>query len=244
MKRELTVIGIRPLMEAISSGKEIEKIYIQKGVRGDLVQELIGVIKDHRLVYHTVPKEKLNRISRKNHQGVIAYLSPVIYQNLENLVPMVFEQGEVPLFVALDRITDVRNFGAIARTAECAGAHGIIIPARGGTLINEDAMKASAGALNELPVCRYNMLEDALLFMKESGIQLIGATEKATMIYTGIDLKVPTAIVMGSEEDGISPRIRKLLDQEARIPILGKIESLNVSVAAGLFLYEVVRQRF
>ncbi len=239
----MLVIGIRPLIEAISSGKEVEKIYIQKGLRGDLIQELISKIRESKLIYHIVPKEKLNRISRKNHQGVIAYLSPVVYQNLENLLPMLFEQGEVPLFIVLDRITDVRNFGAIARTAECAGAHGVIIQSRGGVLINSDAMKASAGALNDLPVCRYNMLEDALLLLKESGVQLIGATEKAEKGYAEFDFTVPTAIVMGSEEDGISPRIRKLLNAEASIPIRGKIDSLNVSVAAGLFLYEAVRQR-
>ncbi|MBU2651284.1 MAG: 23S rRNA (guanosine(2251)-2'-O)-methyltransferase RlmB [Bacteroidetes bacterium] len=237
------LIGIRPLMEALMAGKEIEKVFVQKGLRGELFFELSQMMKERGLIYHQVPREKLNRFTGKNHQGVIAFISPVVYQKLEDLLPGIFESGNVPLIIVLDRVTDVRNFGAIARSAECAGVQALVIPSRGSAAINEDAMKASAGALNDIPVCRYSKLEDALVYLKESGVMLVGASEKAERFYYDLDFTVPLGIVMGSEEDGISSRLFRYLDEIAQIPVTGNISSLNVSVASSLFMYEALRQR-
>ncbi|WP_431200694.1 23S rRNA (guanosine(2251)-2'-O)-methyltransferase RlmB [Mucilaginibacter sp. P19] len=237
------VFGIRAVVEAIRSGKEIEALFIQRGIGGGLIQELKELMNEYQITAQQVPVEKLNRITQKNHQGVIAVISPIVYQKIENIIPEVFEKGETPLILVLDSITDVRNMGAIARTAECAGVHAIVIPAKGSAQINPDAIKTSAGALYKIPVCRHDNFMQTVRFLQESGLQLVCCTEKTQdNIYTP-DYTVPTAIVMGSEEDGIRNEIIRISDHLAKIPMFGEIESLNVSVSTGVILYEAVRQR-
>lgn len=237
------VFGIRPVMEAIKAGSEIEKLMVQKDQHGPLILELLKTAKDYKIPVSQVPVEKLNNITRKNHQGVIAFVSPIVYASLDNIVSDVFQSGKVPLLLILDRITDVRNFGAIARTAECLGVNAIVIPSRGSALITADAIKTSAGALNFIPVCREENLKATITYLKDSGIQIVGCTEKSEKNLYEADYTIPTAIIMGSEEDGISPEYLKRCDQKVRIPMSGQIESLNVSVAAGMILYEANRQR-
>lgn len=238
------VFGIRAVVEAIRSGKEIEALFIQRGIGGSLIQELKELMNEYQITAQQVPVEKLNRITQKNHQGVIAVISPIVYQKIENIIPEVFERGETPLILVLDSITDVRNMGAIARTAECSGVHAIVIPAKGSAQINPDAIKTSAGALYKIPVCRHDNFMQTVRFLQESGLQLVCCTEKTQdNIYTP-DYTVPTAIVMGSEEDGIRNEIIRISDHLAKIPMFGEIESLNVSVSTGVILYEAVRQRF
>jgi len=241
--KNILLFGIRPVIEAITSGKEIDKIFIQTGLSGELSGELRKLIHELKLPFQYVPAEKLNRLTSRNHQGIIAYLSLVTYQNIENILPSVFEQGKNPLVLVLDRITDVRNFGAISRSAECAGVDAIIIPARGAAQINGDAIKTSAGALHKIPVCRSENLKQTIEFLKESGLQVVACTEKTGVLYHTADFSLPTALVMGSEEDGISEENLRLADLQIKIPVLGEIQSLNVSVAAGIVLYEAVRQR-
>lgn len=235
--------GIRAIMEAIESGKEIEKLMIQGGLRGELYHEFFQLIKLHDIRYQNVPLQALNRITRKNHQGVIAYLSPITYQNIENIVPMLYEQGKNPFLLLLDRITDVRNFGAISRTAECSGVDAIVVPSRGGAAINEDAIKTSAGALHKINVSRVDNLKDTMQFLKDSGIKIFGVSEKADNNYYEEDFTGPTAVMLGSEEDGISEAYMKYLDGFVKIPMAGSIESLNVSVAGGIIMFEVLKQR-
>ena len=237
------IFGIRPIIEAIQSGKEIDKLWIQKGLKGALFQELWELVKSHQINYQYVPVEKLNRFTRKNHQGVYAMIAPIAFQPLENLLPQVYEQGETPLFLILDRITDVRNFGAIARTAACTGVHGIIVPLKGSAPVSADALKASAGALYKIPVCRVRNLSDTIRFLQDSGVQVVACTEKAEDLLYQPDFSLPTALIMGSEEDGIATEHLKKADYLARLPLMGEIASLNVSVAAGVSLYEVMRQR-
>ncbi|SCW50262.1 23S rRNA (guanosine(2251)-2'-O)-methyltransferase RlmB [Mucilaginibacter sp. NFR10] len=237
------VFGIRAVVEAIRSGKEIEALFIQRGISGGLIQELKELMNEYQITAQQVPVEKLNRITQKNHQGVIAVISPIVYQKIENIIPEIFERGDTPLILVLDSITDVRNMGAIARTAECAGVHAIVIPAKGSAQINPDAIKTSAGALYKIPVCRHDNFMQTVRFLQESGLQLVCCTEKTQdNIYTP-DYTVPTAIVMGSEEDGIRNEIIRISDHLAKIPMFGEIESLNVSVSTGVILYEAVRQR-
>lgn len=231
------------MIEAIKAGKEIEKILVQTGLRSENSWELRKLTSDLSIPVQHVPIEKLNRVTQKNHQGIIAYISPVSYQPLENIVPDLFEQGKIPLLLILDRITDVRNIGAIARTAECAGVHAIIVPSKGSGLINEDTVKTSAGAIYKIPVCREENLKTTIDFLKNSGLQIISCTEKAEKAYYETDYREPLAIIMGSEDDGISEEYLKRSDEMVRIPVLGETESLNVSVAAGVLLYEVVKQR-
>lgn len=237
------IYGIRAVNEAIEAGKEIDKILIKKDLNGDLANELFDLIRQNKLYSKRVPVEKLNRITRKNHQGVIAILSAVTYDTLHNLVPRLYEDGTVPFIVILDGITDVRNFGAIARTCECAGADAIVIPLHGSVSVSGDAMKTSAGALNYLPVCRERSIAGAIRFLKDNGYKIVAANEKADINYTQTDYNVPVAIVMGAEDVGISPEVLKECDTFVSIPQFGKIGSLNVSVAAGVMMYEVVRQR-
>lgn len=237
------IFGIRAVIEAIDSSKEIDKILLKKGSGGDLFKELFEKIREHQIPFQYVPQEKINRITRKNHQGVLAFISPVTFYELENFLPSVFEAGKNPLILVLDQVTDVRNFGAIVRTAECAGVDAIVIPEKGAARINADAVKTSAGALHLVPVCRTKDLKKSIVFLKESGLRITAATEKSSNNYTQADFTGPTAIVMGSEEKGIEQQILNLADAQLQIPILGKIESLNVSVAAGLLVYETVRQR-
>ncbi len=238
------IFGIRPIIEAIKAGKEVEKIFFQQGVGSKLMSELNDEIKKYKIPFQFVPPEKLNHLVKsKNHQGVVAQLSAVTYQNLEDILPTIFEKGETPLVIVLDRITDIRNFGAISRSAECAGVHAIIIPTRGSAQINSDAIKTSAGALYQIPICRTDNLKQTCEYLKTSGLQLVACTEKTSDTIYDADLSSPTAIILGSEEDGISDEFLKIADAKAKIPLFGKIESLNVSVSAGIMLYEVIRQR-
>lgn len=237
------VFGIRAVIEAIKSGKDIEAIYVQRGLGGGLFLELKALLKDTGISYQIVPIEKLNRITTKNHQGVIGVISPVTYQKIENIIPGIYERGETPLILILDGITDVRNLGAIARTAECAGVHALIVPSRGSAQINPDAIKTSAGALFKIPVCRHDSLLKTAKYLQESGLQLVACTEKTNDYLYSPDYSMPTAIVMGSEEDGISDELIRISEHLAKIPMFGEISSLNVSVSAGIILYEAVRQR-
>ncbi len=237
------IFGIRAVIEAVDSGKDLEAIYVQRGLSGGLFLELRALLKDKQINYQQVPVEKLNRITRKNHQGVIGIISPVSYQRIEDIVPTIFEKGETPLVLMLDGVTDVRNLGAIARTAECAGVHAIVVPVKGSAQINADAIKTSAGALFKIPVCRHDNLQKASQFLRESGLQIVACTEKTSDLIYAVDMSAPTAIVMGSEEDGISNEIIRTADHLAKIPMAGEIASLNVSVSAGIIIYEALRQR-
>ncbi len=238
-----SIFGIRPIIEAVKAGKTIDKLFIQKGLHNDLFAELWKLVRLRRINYKHVPLEKINRLTRKNHQGVFAFISPIDFHNIEDIIPALFEEGKNPLILVLDRITDVRNFGAIARTAECAGVDTILIPEQNAAAINADAIKTSAGALHKVTVCRTWNLKLALQYLKDSGIQLIGCTEKTQDNMYKPDYTPPTAIIMGSEEDGVSPEFLKMCDARAKIPMSGKIASLNVSVATGVILYEAIRQR-
>src|SRR6185437_6128878 len=237
------VYGLRPVLEAINAGKEIERLFIQRDQNNPLINELVTLANSHKIPILKVPEEKLNSITRKNHQGVICFISPITYASLDNIISETFQSGKVPLILVLDRITDVRNFGAIARTAECMGVNAIVIPSRGGAQINNDAIKTSAGGLNYIPVCREDNLKTTITYLKESGIQLVACTEKAQKELSAVDFTAPTAIILGSEEDGISEEYLKRVDASCKIDITGKVNSLNVSVAAGMVLYEAVRQR-
>ncbi|MGV8879278.1 MAG: 23S rRNA (guanosine(2251)-2'-O)-methyltransferase RlmB [Sphingobacteriaceae bacterium] len=237
------VFGIRAVIEAIRSGKEIESLFVQRGLGGGLFLELKTLLQEFNIPSQTVPVEKLNRITAKNHQGIIGVISPIIYQKIEDIVPLVFEKGEVPLILVLDGITDVRNMGAIARTAECAGVHAIITPTKGSAQITPDAIKTSAGALFTIPVCRHDNLLLTVKFLQESGLQLVCCTEKTNDFIYQPDYTVPTAIIVGSEEDGIANEFIRIADYLAKIPMYGEIESLNVSVSTGIVLYEAIRQR-
>ncbi|MBE9480842.1 MAG: 23S rRNA (guanosine(2251)-2'-O)-methyltransferase RlmB [Bacteroidetes bacterium] len=243
MKKENIIYGIRPIIEAVKSGKEIDKILIQTDLNNELYFQLRKLINEFKIPFQYVPVKKLNRITSKNHQGVICFISNIVYHNIENLLPGIYEDGKLPLLLILDRITDVRNMGAIARTAECAGLDAIIIPEKGSAQINSDTIKASAGSLYKIPVCRCKNLKNTIEYLKESGVQIIAATEKAGNYYTSADFTKPTAIIMGSEENGVSGEYLKRSDFKVKIPILGDIESLNVSVATGVILYEAVNQR-
>ena len=239
------LFGMRPIIEAMQAGKTVEKIFMQRNLKSEQASEMSRLAKELEVPVAIVPIEKLNNLTRKNHQGAVAFVSPISYAPLEEIVASVYEKGEVPLFVVLDRVTDVRNFGSIARNAECLGAHALIIPSRGGAQINADAVKTSAGALNIIPVCREANLKNTINFLQDSGIQLVACTEKTDTDLTtaSVDFTGPTALLLGSEEDGISPEYLKRCDAKVKIPILGQIESLNVAVATGIVLYEVVRQR-
>ncbi len=237
------LFGIRSVIEAVHSGKEIEKVLVKKGLQGELYDELIQTLKEAKISWQTVPVERINRATRKNHQGVIAFVSAITYQNLENILIGLFEEGKNPLVLVLDGITDIRNMGAIARSAECAGVHAIVIPEKGAAPINADAVKTSAGALHNIPVSRVSNLYKTVEYLRDSGLKIVAATEKGSNDYTKVDFSGPTAIVMGAEDKGVSNQILKVCDSGAKIPIVGKIGSLNVSVATGILVYEVLRQR-
>jgi 23S rRNA (guanosine2251-2'-O)-methyltransferase len=242
MNEEL-IYGMHPVLEAIAAGKEIDRIFVQQGLRGAAFQDLWAAIKEHQLAFKYVPVEKLNRLTRKNHQGVIAFVSQVEYQLLDEIVPMVYERGETPLLLALDRVTDVRNAGAIARSIECVGGHCLIMSEKNAAPMNGDAVKSSAGALLRLPVCREKSMVRSLETLSQAGLQIIGITEKAAQTLDEIDFTLPSVLVMGSEEDGISPEVLRTCHVRAKIPMVGHVASLNVSVAAGMALYEALRQR-
>ncbi len=243
MEKTDMIYGTRAVMEAIHAGKQIEKIMIQSGLNNDLIKELINVARDKQAPYTFVPAEKLKRLSDKNHQGVICILSSVSYASLDNLIEKAYSEGREPFFLILDRITDVRNFGAIARTAECAGVDGIIIGEKGSAPITGDAMKTSAGALNHLPVAREKDLKKTIKLLRENGIKVIACTEKTSKKIYDIEMSGPIAVIVGSEEDGVDNALLREADELVMIPMLGKIGSLNVSVATGVAVYEVVRRR-
>ena len=244
LNKNEVIFGIRAVIEAIQAGKDVDKVLIKIGLEGELSKELYQAIKDFNIPVQRVPLERINRITRKNHQGVVAFLSAVTYQKLEDIVPVLYEEGKNPFIVVLDGLTDVRNFGAIARTCECAGVDAIVIPEKGSVSVNADAVKTSAGALHHIPVCREKTINQALRFLKDSGFKVVAATEKASQLYTDInDYVDPVAIVMGSEDTGISNENLRICDSLVSIPQFGEIGSLNVSVAAGILIYEGVRQR-
>ena len=237
------IFGTRAVIEAIAAGKELDNIFIEKEVRNDLVTELMDMCREQKVPFTKVPLEKLNRITRKNHQGVIAMVSAVSYASLDNVINTCYSKGKDPLILILDRITDVRNFGAIARSAECAGVDAIVIPFKGSAQINSDAVKTSAGALHYIPVCRENNLLKTMEYLQKSGLQVVACTEKGTELIYDTPMSQPLAIIMGSEEDGIAHDLIRKADFLAKIPMSGKIASLNVSVSAALAIFEAVRQR-
>ena len=237
------IFGIRPIIEAINAGKEIDKLYIQRDIKGSGLSELRNAIKKAKVPFSHVPIQKINKHTSGNHQGVIGFISPIALQDIEDIVPTLYESGKSPFILILDKITDVRNFGAIARTAECAGVNAIIVPKRESAQINADAIKTSTGALHRIPVCKVNNLTDTVFFLKESGIQIIACTEKASETIYDLDYTKPSAIIMGGEEKGISNQLLKVCDNKGKIPLIGEIASLNVSVASGIILYEAVKQR-
>lgn len=243
MEKKDMIYGTRAAIEAIRAGREIEKIMIQSGLSNDLVKELYSLARQYNVPVMQAPEEKLKRLSTKNHQGVISILSSVRYASLDNVIHKAYNEGRDPFLLLLDRITDVRNFGAITRTAECAGVDAIVIGEKGNAPVASDAMKTSAGALNHISICREKDLKTTLKFLHENGIQIIACTEKASANLYELSLSGPIAVIVGSEEDGIAAPLLREVDQLAKIPMKGKIGSLNVSVAAGIALYEIVRQR-
>ncbi len=243
MKEKEMIFGIRAVIEAIEAGKEIDKIIMRRELQGDLAKELLALLKSHDISVQRVPTERLDRFTRKNHQGVIAFLSAITYEHLEDIVPFLYENGKDPFIVLLDGVTDVRNFGAIARTCEVAGVDAIVIPAKGSVTVNADAVKTSAGALLKIPVCKEQSLTTAIQFLKNSGVKVVAASERGADNYTDIEYKGPVAIVMGAEDTGVSNDNLRIADNLVQIPQFGTIGSLNVSVAAGVLIYEVVRQR-
>ncbi len=242
-KNKNYVYGIRSIIEAIRSGKEIDKLLLSKQAGGGLFKDLFALARENNIPTQFVPLEKLNKITFKNHQGAIAYISEISFYKIEHIVPALYEEGKTPLLLILDSITDVRNFGAIVRTSECAGVHAIIIPEKGSAPVNNDAVKTSAGALHSVPVCRVKSLNQTISYLKNSGIRIVVATEKVKNKYYESDFSLPTAIIMGSEDEGIQPGILLLADHTICIPLSGTIASLNVSVATGIVLFEAVKQR-
>ncbi|MFD0977750.1 23S rRNA (guanosine(2251)-2'-O)-methyltransferase RlmB [Salinimicrobium gaetbulicola] len=238
-----TIFGIRAVIEALQNNKTIDKIFIQKGLSGHLFQELQQHLKQESYNISYVPVEKLNRLAKGNHQGVVAKISPVEFASLEEVVSQTLEKKTSPLFLLLDQIDDVRNFGAIIRTAECCGVDGIIIQKKGGAPVTADTVKTSAGAIFKVPIIKVDHIKDAIYYMQSSDIKVVAATEKTDDLIYSKDLSQPLALVMGNEGKGISPSVLKIVDEKAKLPLMGTIGSLNVSVACGAFLYEVVRQR-
>ncbi|MDC1227031.1 23S rRNA (guanosine(2251)-2'-O)-methyltransferase RlmB [Algibacter sp.] len=243
MENETQIFGIRAIIEAVNAGTTIDKVFLQKGLKGELFGELESVLRKNSINSSYVPVEKLNRLTSKNHQGAVAQISPIEFHDMETLVVSVMESGKTPLFLLLDQLSDVRNFGAIIRTAECTGVDGIIIQKKGGAPVNGDTIKTSAGAVFKIPICKVDHIKDAVFYMQASGIKVIAATEKTKDTLYDVSFVEPCAIIMGSEGRGINPSTLKVVDAKAKLPLLGDIESLNVSVACGAFLYEVVRQR-
>lgn len=239
------LFGLRPILEALNAGRTLEKIFLLRGTKNSLVSDISELARTAGIQVQLVPVEKLDGLTRKNHQGAVAFVSPIDFAPLDSIVSTLFEEGKVPFLLLLDRITDVRNFGAIARTAECLGVQALVVPSHGAAQINGDALKTSAGALNLLPVCREKDLRDTVRFLKDSGITVVACTEKADEAVGAheIDFSGPVAVLMGSEEDGISPELLRLADVKLKVPMAGQIQSLNVSVAAGIMLFEVARQR-
>jgi len=242
-KNDLIIYGRHPVVDTIRSGKPVDKLLLQQGIRGEFEKEIRHLCREFEIPFKVVPKDRLNKFSNGNHQGVIALLSPIQYFKIEDVLPMVYEQSRTPIFLLLDEVTDVRNFGSIARSAEVCGADAIIIPSKGAARINADALKTSAGALTKIPVCRSSSLMNAVEYLQLSGIQILASSLKGEKKLFELDLKVPTAFIIGSEGDGVSPALLRKADEQFIIPQLGETDSLNVSVATGIMLYEVMRQR-
>lgn len=238
------IFGIRAVLEAIHSNKSIDKVFVQKGSTGALMQELMQTLKQNNIAFSYVPVEKLDKLSKyNNHQGAVAQIAPIHFHDLEELLMNTLDKKETPLFLLLDQVSDVRNFGAIIRTAACTGVHGIIIQKQGNAPVNAETVKTSAGAAFNIPICKVDHIKDALFILQATDVQIVAATEKTeTSLYT-VNFNEPTAIIMGSEDRGINPSILKMVDKKAKLPLKGTISSLNVSVACGAFLYEAVRQR-
>lgn len=243
MEKEHQIFGIRAIIEAIQAGKEIDKVFIQKDTQGELMKDLMKVMKRASVNFSYVPVEKLNKLTPSNHQGAVATIAPISFHNLETLIEEVAESGKVPLFLILDQISDARNFGAIIRTAECTGVNGIIVQKQGSAPVNGDTVKTSAGAVFNVPICKVEHIKDAIFHLQGSGIKTIAATEKTDQNIYDLELNEPIAIIMGSEDRGVNPSVLKIVDEKAKLPMFGTIASLNVSVACGAFLYEAVRQR-
>ncbi|MBT8281275.1 MAG: 23S rRNA (guanosine(2251)-2'-O)-methyltransferase RlmB [Muriicola sp.] len=243
MSKNTQIYGIRAVIEAIQANEPIDKVYIQKGLKGSLSKELENLVRKAGIPASFVPLEKINKLSQNNHQGVVATISPISFETMQSLVDQVLSSKENPLFLLLDGISDVRNLGAIIRTAECSGVDGIIIPKKGSAPITGDTVKTSAGAVFNIPIAKTDHIKDAVFYLKASGVSVVAATEKTNRVLYDLDLKGPIAVIMGAEDTGISPSILKESDHVAKLPLLGDIGSLNVSVACGIFLFEVVRQR-
>ena len=243
VKENKMIFGLHSIIEAIEAGKDIEKIYIKRDFGGELAKTLWVKIKQYGIPCQKVPQEKLNSFTDKNHQGAVAFLSEIQYSDIADILPAIYEAGRSPFVVIMDGVTDVRNFGAIARTCECAGVDAIVIPTYRSATATADAIKASSGALYNIPVCRTDDLSATVAFVRESGLTIAALTEKAKNLYTEADYNSPVALVLGAEDRGISSELLRLCDTQVKIPIVGRIESLNVSVAAGVVIYEVVRQR-
>ena len=243
MQEESIIYGMRPVLEAMQSGKTIDKILLQKGLGGPLFKTLFIQVRERKIPFQYVPAERLNKYTRGNHQGVVAMMSAIEYDDIYEIVPWLFEQGKVPFLLILDKITDVRNIGAIARSAECAGVDAIILPLKGAAQLNEDAVKSSAGALHKVPVCRHSNLVEVIDYLQSSGIEVVGVTEKAENTYYEKDFTQPLCLIMGNEYEGIAWDYLKHCNDTVTIPMVGTIRSLNVSVATGIALFEVVKQR-
>jgi 23S rRNA (guanosine2251-2'-O)-methyltransferase len=237
------VYGIHAIVEAIEAGRQINKLFLQDGTKGELIDDLRTLARKQHVYTQNVPREKLNRLTTKNHQGAVALVSPVVYHRFADILPQVFESGEVPLILLLDRITDVGNLGAIARSAVCAGVHCLVLPMAESALVTSDSLKSSSGALNIVPVCREYNLAWVIDFAQKSGLQVVACTEKAPITMYKTDFTVPTMLVVGSEEDGIAPELLQICNSRVQVPMTNLIASLNVSVAAGVVLFEAVRQR-
>lgn len=243
MEKSDIIFGIYPILEAVKSDQEIDKIYIQKGIENSKIDEILRLLKDKNTSVGEVPVEKLNRLTKGNHQGIVAITSPIEFVTIEDVTEKALAANEAPLFIILDQISDVRNFGAILRTAECTGVDAVIIQKKGGAPVSGDAVKTSAGAIFNIPICKVDHIKDAIFYLKASGITTVAATEKSNTTIYDVDLKRPIAIIMGSEGKGVSKSVLSIVDEKAALPLLGEINSLNVSVACGAVLYEIVRQR-
>jgi len=237
------IYGIQSVLESLDSGIQLNKVFVQKDIRNAQIDVIINECKKRKIPVQFIPRESSSFPEFKNHQGVVAIVSPVEYFQLENLLPQIIEEGKIPFFILLDRITDVRNFGAIARSAFCAGVHGIIIPENGSAQVSDDAIKTSAGALLKIPVCRERNMKSTMELLNQSGVKTIACTEKANKDISFVSLVEPVCIVLGSEENGISNEVLRKCSVIARIPLDKGLASLNVSVAAGIAMYETVRQR-
>ena len=242
-KKDDFIFGLRPVMEALEAGKTVDKIFMQNALQGEIYHELKNLLAKYKIRPNYVPVEKLNRFTRKNHQGVVAFISDVPFEKIEDVLPQLFEEGKTPFLLILDRLTDVRNFGAICRTAECVGIHAVILPEKGAAPINSDAIKTSAGAIYNLKICKEKNLAHTVDFLQQSGVQVFAATEKAQKLIYDVDFTQPSALVMGNEETGISKEVLHQADERIKLPIEGKTQSLNVSVACGAILYEAMRQK-